>query len=327
MKTHHWLLLLSLGVSACVSAGGVTEPRPEPPLENADQWQGVDCIAQYKKLFATSRPEAQKQYIECEAAQLPPLDPNRREYFGERYSPSKYLACRRDSKFNDTACDIYKLRRAENPEYWPYPDVPKPKWPEAPKESVYKPGMSSKDYFEALCKAEAGEFIYKTVENVEGIYQIRPRSKAEYYDYPQQDRYVLEDPYGYTLDEATSTGLHFRFFESTIPNRAADKQMFVRHEGKNQVEVDHIKSRYGYTWRGIARPHDRELGIAGGELMVVDLHTGEVIALHRGFARSGYVRNIPSGFFWLSALRCPSYKTWNYTTSILLNVLKPINTR
>ena len=33
------------------------------------------------------------------------------------------------------------------------------------------------------------------------------------------------------------------------------------------------RARYGFTWRGIKRPHDRELGIAGGELIVIDLQT------------------------------------------------------
>ncbi|MCS6319917.1 MAG: hypothetical protein H8K05_19540, partial [Nitrospira sp.] len=45
-------------------------------------------------------------------------------------------------------------------------------------DSGYKPGMTSQEYFDHLCKAEAGEFIYKTVENVDGLYMMRPRTKA-----------------------------------------------------------------------------------------------------------------------------------------------------
>ena len=37
-----------------------------------------------------------------------------------------------------------------------------------PEDSGYKPG-TSKEYFDHLCKTEAGEFIYKTVEKVEGL--------------------------------------------------------------------------------------------------------------------------------------------------------------
>ncbi len=38
------------------------------------------------------------------------------------------------------------------------------------------------------------------------------------------------------------------------------------------------------TWRGIRRPHDREMGIAGGELIVLDLETNEVLGVRRGYA-------------------------------------------
>ena len=34
-----------------------------------------------------------------------------------------------------------------------------------------------------------------------------------------------------------------------------------------------------YVWRGITRPHDREMGIAGGELIVLDLQTNEVLGV------------------------------------------------
>lgn len=54
-------------------------------------------------------------------------------------------------------------------------------------------------------------------------------------------------------------------------------------------KVSALKSRYGYTWRGIRRPHDRELGIVGGELIVMDMLSNEVLAVRRGFIRSGYV--------------------------------------
>ena len=43
-----------------------------------------------------------------------------------------------------------------------------------PTDSGYKPGMTPEKYFNHLCKTEAGEFIYKTVENVEGIFMMRP---------------------------------------------------------------------------------------------------------------------------------------------------------
>ena len=45
------------------------------------------------------------------------------------------------------------------------------------------------------------------------------------------------------------------------------------------------ESRFGFLWRGINRPNDRELGIAGGELIVLELATFKVLGVKRGFAR------------------------------------------
>src|SRR3569623_752655 len=53
----------------------------------------------------------------------------------------------------------------------------------------------SDQYFEHLCKTEASEYIVKTVENVEGVYQMRPRPKSDDTDL-DFDRYALEEPTG-----------------------------------------------------------------------------------------------------------------------------------
>jgi hypothetical protein len=93
----------------------------------------------------------------------------------------------------------------------------------------------------------------------------------------------------------------------------------------NIEEVSTLKSRYGYTWRGIELPHARELGIVGGELIVMDLHSNEVLAVRRGFIRSGDVSNL-TGVWWLGEHICPKYKHANaYTYEFLSKVLKPIS--
>lgn len=50
-------------------------------------------------------------------------------------------------------------------------------------------------YFNHLCSTESGEYIFKTVENVEGVFQMRPRGKVAdtSLDF---DRYALEEPTG-----------------------------------------------------------------------------------------------------------------------------------
>jgi hypothetical protein len=41
-------------------------------------------------------------------------------------------------------------------------------------DSGYKPGMSAGEYYRHLCDTEAGDFIFKKVDNVEGLYFARP---------------------------------------------------------------------------------------------------------------------------------------------------------
>jgi hypothetical protein len=314
-RSHVFIFGLALTIAAC-AGGGSTKAQVEPPLPNASQWQGVDC----DKILDYPQAEYERS-SQCEAAQLPPLDPARREYFGGEYSPRKYLECKLRSAKNNTDCDIYKLRRAENPEYWPYPDAPKPKWPEAPKESVYKTGMNSKQYFEALCKAEAGEFIYKTVENVEGIYQIRPLTRLEDQN---DDLYITEASYGIGYTDTQMVAVDYLkrdgylFFESPI------KQMPINNKLPNKVEriyssrshnlksgeseySERPKSRYAFTWRGIQRPHDRGLEVAGEELVVIDLQTNEILAVRRSFRRRDYIPHTQPTRSW-GADHCPNYE-------------------
>jgi hypothetical protein len=70
--------------------------------------------------------------------------------------------------------------------------------------------MTSRQYLKHLCDNEAGEFIYKTVENVEGIRLLRPRSDAAV-SRKQQHLYAMEDPYGHTEEEAEQPGPGYMF--------------------------------------------------------------------------------------------------------------------
>ena len=279
---------------------------------------------------------------------------------------------------NDATGKPTPARQQVAPAVFPHPDkVPPPKWPEAPKASGYKEGMSAKEYFDHLCKTEAGEFIYKTVENVEGIYQMRPREHVT--DKMLMDRHFLEDPYGHQPSHEFSMGpdalrlgtiqngfvnprymdavklgyelykpdQNYKFLEKPIPTHLQNLQdgtkylryarpntdKLVVEDGKYLYSIDaqpklieermkEIKSRHGFTWRGIERPRDRELGIAGGELIVLDLQTNEILAVRRGFLLSGNVRQTPEGIFWLRAQSCPNNLP-GVATKFLHKVLKP----
>ena len=221
-----------------------------------------------------------------------------------------------------------------------------------PENSSYKPGMTPEQYFDHLCKTEAGEFIYKTVENVEGLYQMRPRPKV---NYESNHLYALEEPYG--GPEGSNQPEYFfmepgryHYFESfgfarsgqdspieiqqrhSMSDPQADVKVarYFGYDGRKletmQKEYAGIrKSKYGYTWRGITRSHDRELGVAGSELIVLDLQTSEVLAVHRGYTRFEIDERFgTSGLQW--AKRCPKLEAnmgGGPRLQFLLKVLKP----
>jgi hypothetical protein len=72
------------------------------------------------------------------------------------------------------------------------------------------------------------------------------------------------------------------------------------------------------------RPHDRELGIAGSELIVVDMQAGEVLAVRRGYLITGGVRQTVGGVWWLGARACPPRPVGS-ETEFIFKVLKPSN--
>jgi hypothetical protein len=156
---------------------------------------------------------------------------------------------------------------------------------------------------------------------------MRPREQAT--DYHQEHLYALEDPYGYTDAESVRAEYNFvkpnryKYFERPKQSQGAGgteqgEQRTEKYErfsgydgrqlGSMQKEyVRNLSSLYGFTWRGIKRPHDGELGIAGGELIVLDLRTNEVLGVRRGFIRSGRVRNL-TGIWWMTGSVCPRYE-------------------
>jgi len=151
-----------------------------------------------------------------------------------------------------------------------------------PKDSGYRRGMTSEQYFEHLCRTEAGEFIFKTVENVEGFYFMRPPKRPT--DDNLKDRYKLEAPEierTFQLRRATPQEraqifvnppwATYAYVEE--PNPGGDiSERYIRLHGYRQrsseMKVDtsaDLSSKYGFVWRGVKRPSDREFAIAGSE--------------------------------------------------------------
>jgi hypothetical protein len=290
---------------------------------------------------------------------------------GERFEVAmKKLAehCAKNlPKPGNTDCDPLKLKPAdplstEEGRFASSILIPNP----LPQDSGYKPGMTSQEYFEHLCKTEAGEFIFKTVEGVDGIMQMRPRTMAT--DYELQHLYALEDPYGASRDESIlerayvnpsyshsgkdgyklyKPDQNYKFLEKPIvrpQEQQSDVPLYVRYTRPNtdklilendlylyprdqqpkllEEQIREPNSRYGFTWRGVTRPHDREMGIAGGEWIILDIRTSEVLGVRRGYLRTGNVRETGGRVWWLGAHSCPSNLP-GVTEAFIHRVLKP----
>jgi hypothetical protein len=203
-----------------------------------------------------------------------------------------------------------------------------------PKDSGYRPGMSSKEYFEHLCKTEAGEFIFKKVEGVKGFYFMRPPTRPT--DDDLKDRYKLEAPDIERTFQLVGKGPKerakifvappfnlFSFVEEPGEHSPDKSTNYVRSWGywagrapMQSDVVDTLESNYGVTWRGIRRGRDREHAFAGSEWIVLDLRTREVLAVMRNFGLTGRTRGTKEGIWWLNALSCPVFAArYKYATS------------
>jgi hypothetical protein len=207
-------------------------------------------------------------------------------------------------------------------------------------DGFYKEGLfgifgrtTATDYLKHLCDSYAGEFVYKRVTGVAGLYEMRPRQHARQTE-EFSDLYRMEDPYGYDGMQVSSQPSlfvahpfrNYEYFETlTIPTSLANQAdynpsqdlglLYWHYSGHvdgpeprikfTVVNKSELQSRYGFTWRGIRVPYDRENGIAGGELLVIDLKSNEVLAMRRGFAFASRISNNQSGISWEWAYICP----------------------
>ncbi len=153
---------------------------------------------------------------------------------------------------------------------------------------VYKPGMSPREYFDALCAAQAGEFIFKTVSDIEGIVELRPRMRES----TLMDRHLtaFEDPATFTLwqHNASKTlpdsGV-FQFIETTQNGRKVrvHRSATLRDVDRKVEAISEYSSPIGFVWRGINDQRQLELGVAGGELIILNFSTQEILGVKRGF--------------------------------------------
>lgn len=215
-----------------------------------------------------------------------------------------------------TDCDILKIKPADPlaTEEGRFAYAIKLPPPHDKPKVQYQPGMSAESYFKELCEKEAGEWIFKTVEGVEGVFQGRrniPASRAgdsgliyQMYETDEIRTRNMENPmvqptygrYNYMerpADDGEAILQYMRFFRGAENRKLFPIGYTVNRNGLfrnvpyivNMEQTDTLKSRYGFTWRQIINKDALEHGITGGETIIYDRTTGEVLAFRRFFGR------------------------------------------
>ncbi len=194
-----------------------------------------------------------------------------------------------------------------------------------PKDSGYRWWWSSKQYFLHLCETEAGEFVFKSVDNVEGFLFMRPPSWPT--DFDLKDRYKLEGAnfertfQGYRDDVRSrgaafsSPGRNFLYFEEPDEHSSDSESRYLKasHYDRKKIELSELEvlskpsGPYAVTWRGLRRPKDRENGIAGTEIIVIDIRSNKVMGVWRDYGLTGRNPEEWNGVWWLTAAICPKF--------------------
>ena len=115
-----------------------------------------------------------------------------------------------------------------------------------------------------------------------------------------------------------------------IADAAGFERLFRRSIAEWKPTIQAIEAptaAYGFAWRGIVRPRDRENGISGGELIAIDRNGKEVLGFRRGFIATGVGNR---GVSWEFAAVCPKQtfrggrsKDFDFGLWFLTQVLQP----
>ena len=204
-----------------------------------------------------------------------------------------------------------------------------------------------------LCAKNGGDKIYRTVENVEGVFQMRARNPD--LEGQMQDQYGMIDPWGAAQGDfmnipvpLSTRGRGYLFVEQQPgfgqPEGPPYRRTYLKPTGRKngdkypgadykddpelnpqEIRVQKLRSRYGYLMEDLTTPEMRSKWIAGGRIKVIDLQTKEVLADRTGYFRaagpSDKLKWAGSGAYSTDHM-CPNH---SHLGQFLVSVLKPIS--
>ena len=195
---------------------------------------------------------------------------------------------------------FFKLPRASNIAAWIFFGGPVCAWLYVEARDQWNEHHFKQDaaYVKELCAKHGEERIFRTVENVEGVFQIKPRVRLT--DERWRDRPGMPDPWGKAMGDsdkpeiavgpgAAEEGRNGYWF---IEQRIADSEgpPYERRLSPSifepNLKVGGLRSRYGYLTEDLSTAEMRSRWIAGGRITVIDLKSGEVVATTTGFFKA-----------------------------------------
>lgn len=194
--------------------------------------------------------------------------------------------------------------------------------------------------FKELCDTQAGEHIYKTVDNVEGYLWVSAWPDIGDLWSPEHirqlnDQYGLINPFDYCdtcligfagLLGSPNQGysyVEFKHVDGRIDVRTGPPSLKSRLPRPHAV--DQSRSRYVVSFEPIGSVADRVLWIGGGHLKIHDVKTGELLAERLGFVRGnpGLQRLSATTGPWAQVFRCQAAPA-SYV-DFTVRVLRPVS--
>lgn len=210
-----------------------------------------------------------------------------------------------------TDCDILKIKPADPlaTEEGRFAYAIKLPPPHDKPKVQYQAGMSVESYFKELCEKEAGEWIFRTVDKVEGVVQMRTVPGQLYSimgmylsaEAPVGDVLAHNNRPQETLVSPTERSNRKTYGYIELPIRLPDMSIsYVRYfrdlsqpvekppYGIGMESISKPKSKFAYVWRGTRNSMAHENGILGGELLLFDLEKNEILAFRRDFVKLNF---------------------------------------
>lgn len=160
---------------------------------------------------------------------------------------------------------------------------------------------SAEEYFEALCEKEAGDMLFRSISNAVGVASLRPPPSIHHQRLGSFSEESLVSQGGGSRPELLLIQrMGFEYVErQTRPDESRNSggvtfRRYSLEPGKPIVFPNYalrfeiiptFSAPFGILWRGTPHLDSRDEGVIGGELIVIDRTSNEVLAVRRQFTK------------------------------------------